>query len=340
MAKRNDEKQFPHAPDVLERETSDDGFSAGWGFHQAPSESYWINCHTHMTATTEAAIREAVQLYFSRAGAMRVRRIVAMDGKPDRIEGFTRVAGKDDRFLWMAWPHYSAPDLKFLRKWTKKPGFAGLKLHNAPVITEAGKPEVWQSGAWDEMFEFCAEMGKPVLWHVTQRLTDCPYMGGGRNSYWKVGQPKGVKFTNQDLLDVFLDVVSRNPRTRFIGAHHLHIGPESAAKLFRKHPNLSVDLSCGNTVREGDVMREDDRQRWRNYVIKQADRLLFGTDCTLGKEGKEWYIWESLAAHQRFVRHLRLPKEVLEKIAHGNFERLAGLEPIQLDPSEWLSARA
>ena len=336
---QHDEHLYPHAPDVLERETSDDGFSAGWGLHHLPAENYILDCHTHMHATTARSVQKAVDEYYARAGAMRLRRHVALDGKPGSVAAFSAVSAKDDRFLWLVWPHHSRPDLKFLKKSAKLSGFTGLKLHNYSVITEGAAPEVWQTREWDEVFEFCAEQGKPVLWHVTQRLTDAPYMGGGRNSYWKDGWPKGVKYGNRELLDVFLDCVKRHPKTRFIAAHHCHIGPEMFAKLFDRYPNLYTDLSCGNIVRSGDEMYEADRRRWRNYAFAYSDRLLFGTDCILGGAAGIWYLWETLAAHIRFVHQLRLDKATLEKVAHENFERIAGLAPVELKREDWAAVR-
>src|SRR5476649_2195009 len=232
MPKVHDEQSFPHAPDVLERKTSDRGFSDGWGLHHVPAERYILDCHTHMRATSAAGVQRWIDDYYARAGAMRLRRHVGLDGNPENAAAFAKVSARDDRFLWLVWPHYSKPNFKFFKKDAKMSGFAGLKLHNHAVIMEGAKPDVWRASEWDDVFELCGQLKKPVLWHVTQRLTDCPYMGGNRNSYWKDGWPKGVKYGNQELLDAFLDVVKRHRQTRFIGAHHLHIGPETLSKLF------------------------------------------------------------------------------------------------------------
>jgi hypothetical protein len=42
------EQLFPHSPDVKERLTSDEGFSAGWGMHFKPVEKCWLDIHTHI----------------------------------------------------------------------------------------------------------------------------------------------------------------------------------------------------------------------------------------------------------------------------------------------------
>ena len=339
MPRRHNEVLEPHAPDVLEREHLDGGFSAGWGLHKQPSETYILDCHTHMRAPNAAAMQRALDQYYARAGAMRLRRHVGLDGNPKSVPHYAKVSAKDDRFLWKVWPHHNAPNLKFLKKASRLPGFSGLKLHNHSVIIEGAKPSCWQTKAWDEVFAFMGETGKPVLWHVTQRLTDCPYMGGGRNSYWKDGWKKGVRYGNREVLEVFLEKVEQHRRTAFIGAHHLHIGPQYTAKLFAQHPNLHVDLSCGNIVRMGDILFEADRRAWHAYATRWQDRLLFGTDCILGSTAGIWYLWETLAAHIRFLHQLHLGKDVLEKIAHANYERLAGLQPVALNSADWQAVR-
>lgn len=335
----NDERRLPHAPDVLERETEDGGFSAGWGLHQLPSETYVLDCHTHMLAKNAAGVTKALKTYYTRAGAMRLRRHLALDGRKDTAAHFAKVSGKDDRFIWMNWQNHDEPDLKFLKKIARLPGFCGLKLHNKRLIESGALPEVWLSKAWDEIFEFCGEVGKPVLWHVTQRHTACPYMGGNRHSYWKNGWTKGVAYGNRDVLDAFLTQVKRHRKTTFVGAHHLHIGPDYVGALFEAHPNLVVDMSCGNIVRFCDEMYEADRERWRNHALRWPDRLMFGTDCALGGKAGDWYLWETLAAHIKFVHALRLPHPVLENIMHANFERIAGLPVLPLNGEDWLFVR-
>lgn len=43
-------------------------------------------------------------------------------------------------------------------------------------------------------------------------------------------------------------------------------------------------------------------------------------------------LWESLEVHIRFLHQLHLPSGVLNRITRKNFERLANLEPVPLNP--------
>jgi predicted TIM-barrel fold metal-dependent hydrolase len=335
----HDESKFPHSPDVIERQTVDDGFSAGWGSHHQPAETYILDCHTHMFAKTKEDVQKAINLFYERAGAMRLRCHIALDGWPENADVFSQVSEADDRFLWLARLRYDQPDIKFLKEASKKKGFCGLKLHNKDMIEEGALPSVWNKPEWQEIFTLLGELDKPVMWHVTQRRTDCPYMGGGRDSYWKLGWPKGVKYSNQDVLNTFLEQVTNHSKTKFIGAHHLHISPDRVGKLLQKYANLFVDYSCGNMLRPFDDLYESDRECWRTHTIKFQDRILFGTDCAHGKTAGMWYLWETLAAHIRFLHQLHLPKEVLEKVAHENIERIIGIQPLPLKPELWMFVR-
>lgn len=335
----NDFPTEPHSPDVAEREISEDGFAAGWGLHMQPSVRYWLDCHTHMRETEAKAVLAATAQWHDHMWSRRLRRHVAVDGAPDHCEGFAAAARADDRFLWLCRLRPDTPDVDHLEK-CKELGAVGLKLHNAPIMGEAMDHKLVLSDDWQRVYAKAGELGMPVLWHVTQRLTDSPYTGGGTNSYWKNAWDKGLQhgYGNEDLLQAFLEVVSGHRGTFFIGAHQLHLGPERLSQLFEDHPNLVVDTSIGCFVAEDDVMYEADQKRWRDFVIAHSDRILFGTDVVLDRQsaGTE-LLRQHFLGHVRWVKQLRLPQEVLSKVAHENFERLADLEPVK--PFPWGALR-
>lgn len=337
MPNHTDSPEAPHSPDVAERETSDGGFSAGWGFHMKPSVRYWLDCHTHMRESSVSQILQAVEQWHRYMWAHRLRRHAGVDGSDERCEAFAAAAQADDRFLWLCRIPHDKPDQEHLDR-CKTLGAVGIKLHNAPIITRGEDRKVVLSDDWHGIYERAGALRMPVLWHVTQRLTDSPYTGGGRNSYWKDGWEKGVRYTNQDILDDFLEVVSSHRRTAFIGAHQLHVGPERLSELFGTHPNLYSDTSIGCFVAADDRMYPTDHARWRDFFIRNADRMCFGTDSVIGQQtASTELLRQHLLGHVRFLKHLDLPQDALSKVAHGNFERLAGLEPV--DPFPWGALR-
>ena len=317
----------PYAPDVRERETSDDGFARGWGAHFQPSERYWIDCHTHMREDEAGAITDFIDTWTDRLDAWRLRRTVSLDGSPENADEFGTAARENDRFLWLAWPRYDEPNLDGLETCLEA-GASGMKLHNAPLIRDAADPTIWNSEAWDQLFERLAAADLPVLWHVTQRLTDSPYTGGNRNSYWKEGWENGAEFTNEDLLQVFLSVVADHPETNFIGAHQLHLGFDRLHELLRTHSNLYIDTSIGCFVRWGDDMYPEDRERAREFFMEWSDRICFGTDCVLGQEAVGEHTYQQFLGHVRYIHQLNLRNEALQNVSHRNIERLMGLETL------------
>ena len=61
----------------------------------------------------------------------------------------------------------------------------------------------------------------------------------------------------------------------------------------------------------------DQPRRWFG-----ADRSLFGTDCPFDPQGGPMFIRESLRA----IDELELEQDVLDKLMHGNAERLLRLK--------------
>lgn len=322
--------QYPHSPDVAERETSDDGFSSGWAAHHQPSETYWIDCHTHMRESTPEDVSAVIGPWSDRLHAWRLRQTVAMDGWPENADAFSTAQDEDDRFTWLARLDYDDPDVDGLERCLDA-GARGLKLHNAPLMRNAVDPDVWQSDEWHEVFELLGEADLPVLWHVTQRLTDAPYTGGGRNTYWEDGWEQGSEYDNVDVMQSFLEVVGDHPDTDFIGAHQLHVGFDRLRSLFAEYPNLHADTSIGCFVRWGDRLYPQDRAEARDFIREWSDRVLFGTDCILGEEEVEEYTYQQFLGHVRYVRQLRLPQAELEQVAHRNVERLMGIDSLEVE---------
>jgi predicted TIM-barrel fold metal-dependent hydrolase len=322
------EAQRPHAPDVAERETTDNGFSAGWGCQYLPSERYIIDCHTHcFSATDRYEIFRMVDGFFSRAIAFRLGRMVVLDGDPENLESFAAVAKFDPRFRFWLRGDDEKPDLDFLKKGVDAGG-VGMKILNIRIMRQAGDPKVWLSRPWQEIFAWLESKNLPVLWHVTQRHTAAPYMGGNLLSYWQEGWKNGAKFTNEDLLGVFLENVRRFRGIPFVGAHQLHIGWDRLGQLFSEHPNLHADTSCGCVVRHGDQMYEQDRRKLNAFFCKWQDRLLFGTDVCLETGCVDEYLLQHFVNHVRFIHQLQLPDAPLQAVMHANATRLLKLDPL------------
>lgn len=319
----------PHSPDVYERETADGGFSSGWGLHFPTSERYWIDCHVHVRRVPD--FQQCVDRWFNWSLAYRQSKFIAVNGMPEPSEteySYDELADMmrgESRLAFLYYPGIDTPDVEPLER-ALEAGARGVKLWSPTFVLEGRPADEFERQKWEGFFKIVNDRRLPILWHVTQRMTDSPYTGGGRNAYWSEGWKKGVKYTNEDLLQSFLNIAKAHPDGYFIGAHQLYVGLDRLEKIFQEHPNVYIDTSIGCFVRWGDVMYPADQKKIRKFFVKYADRILFGTDIGVG----EGYHLEtehlSLMGHIRFIRQLRLPYEELQKISHQNSEKLFQLE--------------
>ena len=313
--------------------------------HAKPVADYWFDFHIHgiiepgedmlgkirpdLALIEEFNVRRAMVI-LGLCGPMWPRELSThrgMDSYPYLTAAEAGAAAKsareDGSMAWAAYLKYLNPDAGLIRA-AKSAGAAAIKLHNAPQIEDAAPADLWLSPEWQDCFRAMADCGMPALWHVTQRLPPCPYTGGGRNVYWEKGWENGVNYGNEELLRVFLRCCERNPGVNFVGAHQLHLGWQRLDALFAAYPNLYTDTTVGCQLMEDDTLYPKDKAFLRGIFIKWADRIIYGTDNFWGEGRKS----STQRSHIRFLKALDLPGLALNKIAHGNAERLLGLKPL------------
>ena len=78
-------------------------------------------------------------------------------------------------------------------------------------------------------------------------------------------------------------------------------------------------------MRRDNTIYEEDREIYYAFVMKYADRLLFGTDTDMRPDTINFYQVEAFLCHLRFIHQLRLPHEQLQMILYRNTERILGL---------------
>jgi hypothetical protein len=341
----NLEKDFPHNPNVFEYEREDGGFARGWAKHAKPVPEYFFDCHVHYYGDKDGRILDNITGDEKTAktlgvkGAMLILQTYGRKWNPsmiaetvmDRFPYFSvkeleqKLKGIEDSFhRWAAYLNYHSPEADLAEELIKM-GVCCIKLHNAPLIEDNVTPDIWLGEDWQRVFKAIERNNLAVLFHVTQRLPAANYLGGGRNTYWKTGWEKGTKYTNEDLLQVFLTCCKRYPGIRFIGAHQLHIGWERLGQLFAEYPNLYVDNTVGCQLRLYDEFYPHDKTYLRDVFIKHADRLLFGTDTFWGKPAVDVDTNVTYQQHIRFLMKLDLPQEALDSICHKNSERLLNI---------------
>jgi predicted TIM-barrel fold metal-dependent hydrolase len=160
------------------------------------------------------------------------------------------------------------------------------------------------------LYEVCDDLALPVLFHSDNlRGTDEP------------GLPKLdhalQSFPNVNFIGhgpgFWASISGSLPKSALGGYPDGKVLPGGALdRLFDAHPNLWGDLSAGS----GSNALARDREFGRSFLVRRADRLLFGTDYL--KPGQDVPQFELLASFD-------LPGDVRAKIERGNATKLLKL---------------
>ncbi len=192
------------------------------------------------------------------------------------------------------------------------------------------------------------ELGFPVLWHVNdpEEFWDPEKIPGwAKERDWGYGSGDIQK---EELYTEVEEVLERHPRLKVVLPHFYFLSADlpRAARFLDRHPNACFDLAPGIEMLYN-ISR--DSKAGREFFIKRADRILFGTDLASGltvdqgrvRAGILFRWLESGGAFRvpenpdfllgppedGIIRGMSLPDDVLARIYRGNFIRLAGPEP-------------
>ncbi len=274
------------------------------------------------------------------------------------MQAFRRVLG--DRLVYFTTPDFRDTGPGFGGRMAEElerkveAGAAGLKIFKELGLRHRdaeGRLIPVDDPRLDPLWAKAGELGVPVLIHTADPVAFFQPLDEHNERWeelqlhpdWHFGQPG---FPDHDtLLAQRNRVIERHPDTVFIGAH-LGNYPEDLAYVDRcldRYPNFYVDTSA----RIGEIGRHPPEEA-RAFFVKHQDRILFGTDLTLGwgafeeEEEERKDLSAFYAAHWRFfetedrqveypgypiqgrwkVDCLGLPDGVLEKLYRGNARRL------------------
>ncbi len=161
-----------------------------------------------------------------------------------------------------------------------------------------------------EIFKACEEVGFPILFHMdNQRNTDKPGLPGLRKVLETVPNTAFIGHAQGWWASISGDV----EQSEMQGYPEKPVAPGGALDaLMDEYPNIYGDLSAGSGANA--IMRDMDFGR--AFVIRRADRLLFGTD----------YLRPAQPVPQlSLYPSLELPEDVQAKVFRNNARRLLGL---------------
>ena len=158
-----------------------------------------------------------------------------------------------------------------------------------------------------ELMRACGEVGFPVLFHLDNvRNTDQPGLPGLEKVLREVPNVNMIGHAQGWWASISGDATAAD-----MGAYpRRKVAPGGAIdRLMEKYPNIFADLSAGS----GANAIQRDLEFGKEFLIRRADRILFGTDYLAnGQEIPQFEIMEKI----------ELPASVREKILRVNADRL------------------
>ncbi len=256
---------------------------------------------------------------------------------PERFKVFGGVNWEMWKSMGDGFPDWAAERLTV----QKKLGAEGLKIWKnlgLKVCDQRGELVGVDDKRLNTIWLAAAELDLPVMIHVADPVaffnpldeTNERWEELNAHPDWQFPSPPNPSFSA--IIDGLANLVRRNPRTIFIGAH---VGCYAenlqwVGNLLDECPNFYVDFSA----RIGELGRQP--YTARKFFIKHADRILFGSDC--GPDLETYKLtYRFLETEDEFFNYnsgeiplqgrwyiygIHLPEEVLEKIYYLNAEKL------------------
>ncbi|MEA2711767.1 MAG: hypothetical protein QOF78_4368 [Phycisphaerales bacterium] len=204
-----------------------------------------------------------------------------------------------------------------------------VKFHMAPSTMDRRGIKL-DSPELQPFFDAIVERKMAVMTHV-----------GDPDTWYNSKYADDGKFGRRDdHYAMWARVMERYPQVPWVGAH-MGGNPENLQRLqslLDRFPNLSLDCSATRwMIREISARRDEARE----FFIKNADRIMWGSDQVSGDDrgfdflASRWWahrkLWETAyigpspifdpdlpEENQPVVRGLALPDEVLQKMYHDN----------------------
>jgi predicted TIM-barrel fold metal-dependent hydrolase len=214
-------------------------------------------------------------------------------------------------------------------------GLKQLKDFGLGVRDKSGNLVKIDDPRFDPIWEECGRLGIPVFIHTADPEAFFHPIDATNERYEELNEHPdwsfyGPQFPSlEDLLEARNRVFARHPNTQFVS---LHMGwPENldwVDRMLTEHPNAMVEFGA----REAELGRQP--RRTRELFLKYQDRIMFGTDNGMDEamyrnifrwletSDESFDYWGYPGQGRWEIYGLDLPDAVLEKIYHGNAERL------------------
>lgn len=225
-------------------------------------------------------------------------------------------------------------------------GVKGVKIFKVLGLTakdKTGKVIPVDDPRIDPIWVKCGQLGIPVVIHVGDPKAFFTPLDQNNERYDELATHPNWSFYGSqfpsipEIIEQRNRVISKHPKTIFIGAHVGNLAEDLAAvsSWLDKYPNFHVEIAAR--------ISELGRQPYtaRKFLIKYQDRVLFGTDTPPDAEAyrvyyrfletDDEYFDPAKSHHQQgrwMIYGVYLPDAVLEKIYNKNAQKIFALNKV------------
>lgn len=215
-------------------------------------------------------------------------------------------------------------------------GFDGIKMLETKPSEIRRLGRAMDEPLFEGWFDAIEKGGTHMVWHVAdpghfwiREYVSQEFVDRG----WFYGD--GTYPSKEEIYRQVLTVLERHPSLKITFAHFFFLGdePQRLEEIFSKYPNVNVDITPGWEMY---AAFGRDPVFWREFFVKYADRIGFGTDSgdeSAGDPGIPDIVYRFLTTEEeqeiwgiRFGG-IALDDGTLEKILRGNFIRRVGKTP-------------
>jgi predicted TIM-barrel fold metal-dependent hydrolase len=195
-------------------------------------------------------------------------------------------------------------------------GFDGIKMIEGKPTTRRVLNRALNDPVYDSYYSFCEEKGFPILLHVADPGT---FWDKDKVPSWALEH--GWYYNENDVpynqyYEEVDDMLRKHPKLRAIFAHFYFLSgdPERLQKFLDSHPNIFIDVTAGIEMYE-DFSK--DPVFWREFFIKNQNRIIFGTDSMDTEPSKEEVSINGYAGMEIDFLKFNKPLEVYIYTLHG-----------------------
>lgn len=231
----------------------------------------------------------------------------------------------------------------------RKAGYDGIKMYEGHPNTQKVLGFGIDDPVFDPFYEYCEKENFPIIIHVA----NSKYMWDKSqiSEYWI---ERGCCFdqtfpTFENIHQQVLNLLEKHPKLNYTVAHFGFMTyDKQVAEKFMSYENTKMDVTPGNN---NYANMGEDRDYWRDFIIRFADKIVYGTDCynfsfdnavnfdratgnrpTLVKQFFETdKVIEFCANSVPYqVKGFKIPKKYRKKIYYDNLVNMLG-EPNKVD---------